>query len=290
MHNITIKPILYGGIIARFLGVRHVIHSVTGVGFIFSSPSLKARLLRVVVQPIIRFGALRSKVRVLFENQDDLELFVNCQLVYRASCHVVPSSGVDIWECSRKKNTCNAEMSVVLMSRMLWDKGIWEFVQAAAIVRKTNPGVRFLLVGGTDPNPAAIKEVQLREWVASGAVEWLGWRRDVNTILLQADIVCLPSYREGLPRSLLEGAIARLPLVATNVPGCREVVQHELTGYLVPVRDAVALADAISRLVRDPELRDSMGRAAREDIENRFSVEKVMKQTLEVYSACISAA
>jgi glycosyltransferase involved in cell wall biosynthesis len=167
---------------------------------------------------------------------------------------------------------------------MLWDKGVGEFVAAATLLRGRGVQARFVLVGDPDPeNPAAISESQLRAWRDGGAVEWWGFRSDASAVLEQASVVVLPSYREGLPKVLLEAAACGRPMVATDVPGCREVVQHMKTGLLVPARQAAPLADAIDQLLSDGGLRERLGANARTIAESMFGLQAVVAQTLAVY-------
>jgi glycosyltransferase involved in cell wall biosynthesis len=168
---------------------------------------------------------------------------------------------------------------------MLRDKGVIEFVDAARALRSAGGTARFVLVGSADPgNPAGLPEAQLRAWHAEGAVEWWGQREDMPEVLRQAHVACLPSYREGLPKVLVEAAACARAIVATDAPGCREVVRHEWNGLLVPVRDAAALADALGRLLRDPAERARMGARGRTWVEQEFSEQHVIGQTLAVYA------
>lgn len=173
---------------------------------------------------------------------------------------------------------------IVLVARMLWDKGVGEFVEAARRLTGAGVNARFVLVGDPDPaNPASVPESTLRNWHGQHGVEWWGRREDMPAVLQAAHIACLPSYREGLPKSLLEAAACGLPIVTTDAPGCREVVRDGVNGLLVPVRDAVALAVALGKLVGDAELRRSMGEQSRVRAETEFGLETVIAQTLAVY-------
>jgi glycosyltransferase involved in cell wall biosynthesis len=173
---------------------------------------------------------------------------------------------------------------------MLWDKGVSEFVAAAREVLAQRPTTRFVLVGGTDPNPESIPEHTLRGWQEAGLVQYWGWRSDVATVLRSADILCLPSYREGLPRSLLEGGASGLPLIATDVPGCRDAVRANVSGIIVPPRDPAALAAAMMQLIDDVDLRARMGAAARMDVIERFSESAIVRATKAVYAEALSRA
>jgi glycosyltransferase involved in cell wall biosynthesis len=220
---------------------------------------------------------------LILQNPDDEALLVNSGLVAAKRVRLIRGSGVDI---QRFAPTLEAPTTPVVMlpSRMLWDKGVGEFVEAAHLLRARGCTARFVLVGNGDPdNPASISEDQLKAWHDSGVVESWGHCSDMPATLAQAHIVCLPSYREGLPKVLLEAAACGKPLIATDAPGCREIVRHGENGLLVPLRDAASLADAIERLLADANLRCTMGQKGRRMVELEFSEAKVAQQTLAVY-------
>jgi glycosyltransferase involved in cell wall biosynthesis len=287
VHHVTIKPMLYGSMVARLLGTPCVVNSITGLGFVFSSSGPAAKGLRLLVQPLMRFGCMRPNVTMLFENHDDLLLYCRQGMAQTSSSKVIPSSGIDISNYTPRQHEEGA-VTVMVLGRMLWDKGIREFVEAARMVAAQRPATKFVLVGGTDPNPESIPLNTLQQWQHEGTVEYWGWRSDIPAVLSGADILCLPSYREGLPRSLLEGGASGLPLVATDVPGCRDALQPGISGLLVPPKDSAALAAAILRLVDDVGLRRQMGQAARADVANRFSTTSVVNATVSVYQDAIA--
>ena len=286
-HHVTIKPVLYGSVIARQLGTPSVVNSITGLGYLLSSSNLDARLLRSAVLPFMRFGCNRRNVTMLFENGDDRSLYCELAITNRERSAVVPSSGIDPRLFQPRKHE-DGPVTVMLLGRMLWDKGIGEFVEAARSVKAEFPLTRFVLVGSTDPNPESIPEKQLEGWRDEGVVEYWGWRADVASTLQSADILCLPSYREGLPRSLLEGGAAGLARVTTDVPGCRDAVRHGVSGLVVPPRDSRSLAEAILKFVASASLRATMGAAAREEVVGRFSVDSVVEQTCRAYGDALS--
>jgi glycosyltransferase involved in cell wall biosynthesis len=287
VHHVTIKPMLYGSIVARLLGTACVVNSITGLGFVFSSSEPAARALRFLVRPLLRFGCMRPNVTMLFENHDDLLLYCRQEMAQASRSRVIPSSGIDV-SCYTPRQHHEADVTVMVLGRMLWDKGIREFVEAAHIVAAQRPATKFVLVGGTDPNPESIPLQTLQQWQREGTVEYWGWRSDIPEVLAKADILCLPSYREGLPRSLLEGGATGLPLIATDVPGCRDALRPGVSGLLVPAKDSAALASAILRLVDDADLRKQMGEAARSDVASRFSTASVVNATMAVYQESIA--
>jgi glycosyltransferase involved in cell wall biosynthesis len=209
-------------------------------------------------------------------------------LVDVGKVRLIRGAGVDLSKFAHAP-TPDGSPLVVLMSRMLWDKGVREFVDAAKVVRDRGLDSRFVLVGEPDDeNPAAVPRPVLRQWNDEGRVEWWGFRSDAASVLAQAQLVVLPSYREGLPTVLTEASAVGRPLVAADVPGCREVVKHGVNGLLVPARDPLKLADAICELLLDPLRRDEMGRRARELAERDFSIEVVSRATLAVYQELLT--
>lgn len=286
VHSFTIKCAVYGSLAARTAGVRARVNAVAGMGYVFTSDEPKARLLRPLVRSLLKLALGGRGARLVLQNPDDVELFRGAGLVDPANIRLIPGSGVD---CIRfQPHTAGAarnELQVLLPARLLWDKGIAEYVDAASMLAAQEPGrFRFLLAGEPDPgNPAAVNEASLQQWADAGIVRWLGHVEDMPTLLASVDIVVLPSYREGLPKGLIEAAASGLPLVTTDVPGCREVVTDGVDGLRIPPRDAGALAKAISRLAADPTLATRLGAAARTKALEQFDERHVVRATLDVY-------
>lgn len=287
IHGFTIKCAVYGGLIARIVGAARV-SAVTGMGYVFISDGPKARLLRPVVGAMLRLALGGARARLILQNPDDVSFFERSGLMPSGQLRLIGGSGVD---CTQFLAPTPAgepieprPLRVVLAARMLWDKGIAEFVAAARLLRAQNRALQFILAGDPDPgNPASIPEKTLLEWKASGLVEWLGHVEDMPGLLAEADIVVLPSYREGLSKTLIEAAACERPLITTDVPGCRDVVTDNVTGLLVPARNAEALALAIARLQDDPALARRLGQAARENALLEFDERIVTARTLAVY-------
>jgi glycosyltransferase involved in cell wall biosynthesis len=240
---------------------------------------------------LFRYALGGERSRLILQNRDDVEMFRRARLVNAQTVRLIPGSGVD---CSRftpgerSRLPMETRFRVVLPARMLWDKGVAEYVEAARLLRDRRRPVDLLLAGEPDPgNPASVPEHVIRGWVADGLVQWLGHVADMPQLFRTIDCVVLPSYREGLPKGLIEAAACALPLITTDVPGCREVVTDGVDGLLVPVKNALALADAIERLQADPPLRLRLGTAARDKALAQFDERNVVERTLSVYRELI---
>jgi len=282
VHHFTIKCVLYGSIAARRAGVKHVINAVTGLGYVFSNRNF----FTCLVKPVVKFlyqRVLRGS-QVIFQNQHDLNYFIDNKLASESQCVLIPSSGVDVDKFKPAPRTKGTPL-VVLPARMLWDKGIKELVCAAELVKRAGMKARFVLVGDVDDgNPSSIPLDQLHEWQKEGVVEWWGWQEDMVSVYQQASIICLPSYSEGLAKSLIEGAACGCPLVASDIPGCREVVENGLNGLLVPPRDVQALAEALLKVLSDEKLMRKMGIESRKIAVSTYAVKKIVAETINVYN------
>jgi glycosyltransferase involved in cell wall biosynthesis len=283
VHHVGLKPVVYGGLAARFCGRIPSINAFSGLGHLFASTSLKMRLLRRLVLIMLRHALSIESAKSIFENPDDHSLFVNAGVIPSRRAVVIRSVGVNLREFSPQPEPKGLPV-VLLPSRMLWEKGIGDFVKAAENLRARGVSGRFVLVGSPDPaNPTSIPETQLSVWTGSGVVEWWGQRDDMPSVFAQSHVVCLPSYREGIPRVLIEAAASGRAIVTTDSPGCREVVRHGENGLLVPPRSPEALAGAMATLLGDASLRAQMGVRGREIAVQEFSEERVVRETLSVY-------
>ncbi len=287
IHHVTVKPVLYGGIAARLAGAPAVVSAVTGLGYVFIRRGWKSALLRSAVKTGYRWALKRRGARVIFQNPDDREAFLTQGLTAEKDCVLIKGSGVDTAHFTPRQEP-EGDPVVVLPARMLWDKGVSEFVEAARRLRAQGVTARFVLVGDTDDgNPTAIPTIRLQSWQDEGTIEWWGFRDDMAAVLEQAHIVCLPSYREGLPKSLIEAAACARPIVSSDVPGCREIARDGVNALLVPPRDPAALADALHRLISDAALRRRFGLRGREIVEAEFSLDRVIDETLNLYGALL---
>ena len=292
VHGFTIKCAVYGSLAARAAGVPARVNAVTGMGYVFTSTDAKARALRPLVRLLMRAALDGRDARLILQNPDDVAVFEQARLVAPGQIRLIPGSGVDCvrfapGESVGRGHAPDADtppFRVLLAARLLWDKGLAEFIDAARRLHGEGRAIDFLLAGDPDPgNPAAVPEATVHGWVTEGLLQWLGHVDDMPALLRSVDAVVLPSYREGLPKGLIEAAACALPLVTADVPGCREVVTDGIDGLRVPVRDAAALAAAIARLHDDPALASRLGAAARTRALAEFDEQIVIARTLAVY-------
>ncbi len=283
VHHVSLKPIIYGGIAGRLLGIASV-NAITGLGHLFTSPSAKMRALRRMVLLSLRVDLGAKNSRTVLMNPEDCEFLVEQGSVRREQTAVIRGVGVDLNKFSPQAEP-NGTPMVLLPARMLWDKGIEEFIQAASLLQARGISARFVLAGVPDKaNPSSIPEEQLCAWAASGRVEWWRHRSDMPEVFAQSAMVCLPTYYgEGLPTTLIEAAACGRALVATDIRGCREVVRPGQNGLLVPPRDVPALAEALEALLKDPQLRARMGAAGREIVVREFSAQEVVGKSMAIY-------
>lgn len=278
VHHVALRPVVVGGLAARLAGVPAVVSAVAGMGYVFTDT--RRVWLAAIMRRLLRFVLARG--RVIVQNPDD---FAALAALTGAPSRIrlIPGAGVDVETFSPAAPPAGP-VCIVLAARMLWDKGVGEFVAAAEMLAGEGIEARFLLAGAPDPgNPAAVPEATLRSWHGRWGVEWIGHQADMVALYRSAHIACLPSYREGLPKALLEAAACGLPIVTTDAPGCREVVRHEDNGLLVPAKDARALASAIGRLLDHPEERQKMGARGRTRVLEEFSQERIIEASLAVY-------
>lgn len=293
LHSFTVKCAVYGALASRMAKVPAVVNAVAGMGYVFTSDDMKARLLRPIVNTLMRntLGAPRS--RLVLQNSDDAELFARSRLVSTQQIRVIRSSGVNTVRfcprdsCARNPLDGKRPVRVVLAARLLWDKGVGEFAEASRKLKAAGRTIEFLLAGMPDPgNPRSVPRPDVERWVKEGLITWLGHVDDMPALLRSADVMVLPScYREGVPKSLIEGAACGLALVTTDLPGCREVVsEHGVDGLHVEARNADALAECIALLDDDRELLARLGQRAREKAVAHFDERSVILRTLDVYN------
>ena len=297
VHHVAMKAVLYGSLAAARSSLPAVVNAITGLGHVFAEDGWKCRLLRAVIRRGLRLGLDLPNACVIFQNNDDRDQLVGDGVVPASQSVVICSAGVDVQKFQPTSfptwHRTSAEGAIVLLpSRMLWTKGVGDFVEAARLLRDSGSRARFALVGRVDTaNPGHIAERQLHDWDRSGVVEWWGHQEDMPGALSRASIVVLPTvYREGVPKVLIEAAASARPVVTTNMPGCRDVVQDGVTGILVGVRNAPALADAIQSLLENRSACIQMGIRGRQRVVQNFSTQIVADQTLKLYDRLLDSA
>lgn len=285
VHLVALKPSLYGGIAALLTGTRPVIYNLAGLGGAFSTGGVVAAVVRQLLIAAFRVLFRLGNTSTIVENSDDRDFLISRVGIPGSKAVLIRGIGVDEARFAFTEEPKNAVPVISLVSRLLWPKGIGELVMAGRILRERGIAVSIQIVGTPDPaSRLSVPNARLSEWQAEGAIRWLGYRDDIPLIWQQTNIAVLPSYyREGIPRSLLEAAACGRAIVTTDMPGCREIVEHERNGLLVPPRDPQALADAIERLIKAPEVRKQMGMEGRRTVLNGFTEKQVVGQTLSVY-------
>ena len=283
IHNVALKTTLLGSIAGLFTSNSKIVNAFTGLGYVFSSDRLRARIIRTLIRPLFGLIIRRRNYWAIFQNPDDMELFSNLRLTVPERTVLIRGSGVDLGDFFKTIDK-NEIPIVMLASRMLWDKGISEFIEAAKRAHQNNINAKFLLVGDVDiDNPMSIPISILNKWAKEDYIKWEGHSANMHQTLCSASIICLPSYREGLPKILLEAAATGRPLIATDVPGCREIVKDGYNGILVNLKDVNSLYNGIITLVDNTEMRKRMGKNSRKLVENELSTEIINSQTLTLY-------
>ena len=290
IHAVTIKPVLYGGIAARLAGTSSMVAAVSGLGTVFTSSSVVAHIRRWLVIRLYRAALRQERLAVIFQNPDDRDTLLKLGLINTRQVRMIRGSGVQLANFPFLPEPSSSPV-VVMAARLLRDKGVLEFSEAARLLHERGVDVEMRLIGSPDPgNPTSVSEQDHDLWAREGFVRLLGYRTDIAEQYAAANIVCLPSYREGLPKSLVEAAACGRAVVTTDVPGCRDAIIPGVTGVLVPVKDAAALADAIQHLINDPALRERMGRAGRQLAEESFAIERIVDQHMTIYRELLDGA
>lgn len=295
IHNIAAKPVLYGTLAAK-LAARQagIINAFTGLGILYTGDrdgrrSLKSRALGRLLTALLRGTCTSPRVHMLVQNPDDRDHLLANGIGRAEHSHLIPGSGVDLDQFPARPDPPAPPIRAVLVGRLLKTKGVVEFAEAAQILKDRGRDIHMILVGAPDAdNPTSVTEAELQTWARAGIVEWPGESDDVAAVWANAHIAVLPSYREGLPKSLLEAAASARPMVATDVPGCRELVKDDENGLLVPPGDAAALADAIEALATDSDKRNRFGDAARRSVEHTFSADAIGEKIAALYKAVLA--
>ena len=285
VHHVAIKPVLYGSVSAWVTSVPAVVNAMAGLGFLFISQSKKTQVVRAIFERLFAVLGNRSNTRLIVQNRDDQTVFKHMG-IRPDRIELIRGSGVDTKAFQPTPEPDGIPVAVCI-SRMLKDKGILELVEAARILKNGNVALKIRLVGGTDTNPTSIPLSALERWAEDGIIEYAGYSEDIAGEYARSFIAVLPSYREGLPKSLLEAGACGRPIVATDVPGCREICIEGETGILVPPQNALALARALEKLAGSEDLRNAYGAAARRLVEEAFSTQIVQNLTLQLYERAL---
>ena len=284
VHHVGLKTILWGTLAAKLAKVHGVVNAVSGLGIFFSEENTS--LVSKLLPRVLRFSHHRKNLAVIFQNEEDKGLFLKNRIIKEEQAFMIKGSGVDLNQYCYTPELESQKIKVLLTARMIVEKGVFVLVDAALKLKeKYRDKVEFLLCGGLDDNPKAIKEEELKSVCDGGYIQWLGYRTDVLELLKSCHIVAFPSYyKEGLPKSLIEAAAVGRPIVTTNSIGCKETVVDGYNGYLIPVKDSDTLAEKLNLLFEDENLRQNMGRNSRILAEKDFSIENVIHRHLEIYS------
>lgn len=284
VHHVTPKSSLFGSCAAWFAGVPGVINALAGLGYLYTSSGLKARILRPAVTQAFRVLLGRGRSRVIVQNVDDREFFSEVIGIDPGQVVLIQGSGVDTTEFKPAEPPPSQKIRVCLVARMIWEKGIRETVEAARRMARIRDDIEFILVGDSDTeSPSGVPVEDLRAWDEEGLITWAGRVNDVPAQLNSCHMALLPTYREGFPKTLLEAAACGLPIIATDVTGCREICHDGINGLLIEPRDPDSIVEAVARLADDPGLRSRFGQESRRLVETRFSEEIVVAQTMELY-------
>jgi glycosyltransferase involved in cell wall biosynthesis len=285
VHQVSIKPVIYGGLAARIAGVPAVVSAMSGLGYVFIDASPKAKILLVPIVQVLRLALAGKNTRMIFQNPDDLNRFIEMGLIDRPRTVLIRGSGVDISQFTPQPEP-DGQPVVLFAGRLMWQKGIGTFVEVA---RRLKGQARFAIAGYAEAtSPGAVSPEQLTAWQQEGVVELWGKRDDMPQVFASSHLVCLPStYGEGVPKVLIEAAACARPIVTTDTPGCREIVRHNESGLLVPPDNLDKTVKAVQTLIQDAALRQTMGARGRAIVEAEFSLEKVIAATFALYETIL---
>ena len=288
IHLITIKPYLYGGIAARIFKIPCVVSSVSGLGTLFINKTLKNYILFFFLKPFLKFAFNHSNQKIIFHNSSDLNLLLNQNILYQSKAVILKGSGVKL-DLFTDLNDPPGIITVCFAARLIREKGIYDFISAAQLLVKKKIKVRFWIAGSSDSNsPTALNSNEIKKIKKNKFIEFLGYQNDIPKLYSKSHIICLPSYMEGFPKSLIEAAAAGRAVVTTNTPGCRDAIIPYKTGLLVPVNRPNDLAKAIEWLIKNPKDRIIMGRKGRALAEKEFKIENIIRRHLEIYRELLS--
>jgi glycosyltransferase involved in cell wall biosynthesis len=286
IHHISIKPVIYGSLAAKFLNTNiAIVNAFSGMGYIFTDS--RKKISEYFLLPLFRFIFKQKRLKIILQNHDDYNFFLNKKVVNELNLEIIKGSGVylDEFAFSSIPSISDNKLRIILPARMLRDKGIFEFYYAAQLLKKEYPQILFTLCGDIDKaNPSSLTTEQLVQWNKEGIVSWIGHKKNMADIIASHHIVVLPSYREGLPKSLIEACAIGRPIITTDTNGCRECVIPDYNGFLVPVKDHLKLAETIKTFIQSPELLSKFGSNSRILAEREFDINNVLVKTINIYS------
>ncbi|EPF2679529.1 glycosyltransferase family 4 protein [Vibrio vulnificus] len=291
VHAVTIKPVLYSGLVLKTICDKiSFVAAISGLGYVFTADNLRAKLTRIIASIFYKVSLSHDKKIVIFQNASDESILTSVANIKSEQKVLIKGSGADLKTYNYTQENCSQNIKVVMACRLLREKGVYEFVEAARQVKRRFPGSKFLLVGAPDlDNPNTVTQHEIDQWIEENLIIYLGQRMDIPLIFSESNIVCLPSfYGEGVPKVLIEAAACGRAIVTTDNPGCRDAVKNGITGLCVPVKDVNALAAAIIKLIENPKLRQEMGASARIFAENEFDVKAVVDKHLKIYQHLLS--
>jgi len=285
VHQVSIKPVLYGGIAARLVGIPAIVSAMSGLGYVFIGTGRKPRILRQLITPALKFALATPNTRMIFQNPDDLERFITMRLIVPERAVLIRGSGVDTAQFVPAPEP-DGKPLILFAGRLMWQKGVGHFVDAA---RRLHHKARFVIAGYAETTaPGSVPAEQLQQWANAGILEWWGKRDDMPQVFAQSHIVCLPStYGEGVPKVLIEAAACARPIVTTDTPGCREIVRNGENGLLTLPDDSDSLTAALEKLITQPQLRQQMGARGRAIAVSEFSLQRVIDETFAVYESLL---
>jgi glycosyltransferase involved in cell wall biosynthesis len=288
VHLVTIRPYLYGGIVSRLTGIKCLVSAVSGLGTLFIHNNLKSRFLRLLLYPIYRLAFNHSNQKIILQNNEDKKLLVNWGVLHKSKIQLINGSGVRL-ENFLNLDEPNGIPLISFAGRLLKDKGVYDFVSAARLFKERGIKAQFYLIGDLDVNnPSSLNIKDLKMIIQEGYVKVLGYQKDIPSLYAKSNIICLPSYREGFPKALIEAAAASRAVVTTDVPGCRDAIIPNETGLLVPVKNPQKLANALQWLIENPNKRIAMGKAGRKLAEKEFQIQKIVQGHFDIYQELLS--
>lgn len=285
VHHVGLKVVLIGGLAARFAKVKGIVNAISGLGISFSQENINSLSTRLLIL-VLRFSHKIKNLKVIFQNNEDRAIFIENKIIRKNQAELTNGSGIDLTDFTYTPEPTTGKIKIIITARMIIEKGILVLIEAANLLKdEYEEKIQFILCGGLDVNPYALKKEELDSMCDGKYISWLGNRNDIKKQLMNSHIVAFPSYyKEGLPKSLIEACAIGRPIVTTNSVGCKDVVKDGINGFLVPIKDSKALAEKLKILINNKDLRKEMGKNSRSIAENNFSIDQVIDKHLQIYS------